>query len=296
MFTQFFGGYLLNRQIVSAENLKKAIELKSSTRVKLGVLAINAGYMTAKQVDAVHKMQATVDKRIGDIAVEMGYLTPEQVTELLSTQKTGCLVLGQTLVDMGCLTNEEFEEALNSYKSEHHLDDEDFVAENAQKTGAVIGNFYDIDDKNTANGELISEYINILFKNLIRFIGDDFTPLPTSEIDESCTAVCQKLGGGFDAMTSVIADDKAFVAFASRYAEEELTENDEYAKDVVSEFLNLSNGLFTVNVSNNIGKELTLAPQEVKTAADVVGSGARHIMKIPVEFSFGKVIFVIAEF
>lgn len=75
MFTQFFGSFLLNRKIVSPANLRVALEKKDTTRVKLGVLAINAGYMTAKQVDAVHKKQATVDKRIGDIAVDMGYLT-----------------------------------------------------------------------------------------------------------------------------------------------------------------------------------------------------------------------------
>ena len=58
MFTQFFGSYLLNRKIVSPANLRVALEKKDTTRVKLGVLAINAGYMTAKQVDAVHKKQA----------------------------------------------------------------------------------------------------------------------------------------------------------------------------------------------------------------------------------------------
>ncbi|MCH5325390.1 MAG: chemotaxis protein CheX [Eubacterium sp.] len=295
MFTQFFGSYLLNRQIVSADNLKKAIELKSSTRVKLGVLAINAGYMTAKQVDDVHRMQATVDKRIGDIAVEMGYLTAEQVDELLSTQKTGCLVLGQTLVDMGCLTNEEFENALNGYKTENQLEDEDFVTENANKSGAVIGSFYKIDEKKTKNPELIAQYIDILFKNLIRFIGDDFTPLSDGVVVDGNTAVTQAIGGGFEAVTSVIADDKALVEFASRYAEEKLTENDEYTKDVVSEFLNLSNGLFTVNVSNNIGKELSLAPQETKTAAAVKAIKAKYALMIPVAFSFGTVIFTIAE-
>lgn len=121
MFTQFFGSFLLNRKIVSPANLRVALEKKDTTRVKLGVLAINAGYMTAKQVDAVHKKQATVDKRIGDIAVDMGYLTEAQVEELLSSQKTGCLLLGQALVDMGCLTNEEFETVLNDYKKKTDL-------------------------------------------------------------------------------------------------------------------------------------------------------------------------------
>lgn len=293
MFTQFFGSYLLNKQIVSADNLKKAMELKSSTRVKLGVLAINAGYMTAKQVDAVHKMQATVDKRIGDIAVEMGYLTKEQVTELLSAQKTGCLVLGQTLVDMGCLTNEEFEEALNSYKSEHHLEDEDFSNENEKKAGNVIGSFFKL--QKTSNAELISEYINILLKNLIRFIGDDFAPISECAVLPTDTAVTQNISGESNFVTSVAGSDKAMIEFASRYAEEQLTENDEYTKDVVSEFLNLNNGLFTVNVSNNSGKELKLSPQQACTADKVAKLKAKYTVKVPVAFSFGNIVFTICE-
>ena len=57
MFTQFFGNYLLNQRLVSPEQLTEALELQKTTRLKLGVLAINAGYMTAAQVDEVHNAQ-----------------------------------------------------------------------------------------------------------------------------------------------------------------------------------------------------------------------------------------------
>ena len=291
MFTQFFGSYLLNHKIISADNLKVAMEKKDSTRVKLGVLAINAGYMTAKQVDAVHRKQQTVDKRIGDIAVEMGYLTTEQVEELLSSQKTGCLLLGQALVDMGCLTNEEFEQVLTSYKKENNLTDSDFTADDNQKTASVISAFYNIEGEYAM---YCSEYINILFKNLIRFVGDDFTPLATADVKNSDTVVKQAIGGDFSALTAISAGDEAAIVFASRYSEEELSENDAYTKDVISEFLNLSNGLYTVNISNSTGKELSLKPQEHITAAELTSTEAKLTLRIPVEFSFGVVIFTIA--
>ena len=291
MFTQFFGSYLLNHKIISADNLKIAMEKKDSTRVKLGVLAINAGYMTAKQVDAVHRKQQTVDKRIGDIAVEMGYLTSAQVEELLSSLKTGCLLLGQALVDMGCLTNEEFEAVLSSYKKENNLTDKDFTADNNQKTADVISSFYNIDGEYAM---YCAEYINILFKNLIRFVGDDFTPLTDTEIKNSDTVVKQSISGDFSALTAISAGDKAAITFASRFSEEEITENDAYTKDVISEFLNLSNGLYTVNISNSTGKELSLKPQEHISAADLAVPDAKFTLKVPVEFSFGVVVFTIA--
>ncbi len=291
MFTQFFGSYLLNKKIVSPENLRVAMEKKDSTRVKLGVLAINAGYMTAKQVDAVHRKQATVDKRIGDIAVEMGYLTSEQVEELLSSQKTGCLLLGQALVDMGCLTNEEFENVLTSYKKENDLTDKDFTEDDNKKASEVISSFYDIDGEYAM---YVSEYVNILFKNLIRFVGDDFTPLVSAKLSDADTAVTQEICGEFCAVTSIGAGDAAAVAFASRFSEEQLTENDEYTKDVISEFLNLNNGLYNVNISNSTGKELGLTPQAVSTVGEAAKINAKLMLTVPVEFSFGVVVFTIA--
>ncbi len=291
MLTQFFGSYLLNKKIVSPENLKTAMEKKDSTRVKLGVLAINAGYMTAKQVDAVHRKQQTVDKRIGDIAVEMGYLTEEQVNELLSSQKTGVLLLGQALVDMGCLTNEEFEKVLTDYKSSNNLTDKDFSADDNEKSAKVISSFYNIDGEYAI---YCAEYVNILFKNLIRFVGDDFTPLTAATAADDDMAVMQEISGDFSAVTAISAGDEAAIVFASRFSEEEITENDEYTSDIISEFLNLSNGLYNVNISNTTGKELGLKPQKRTSADEISAINAKAVLTIPVAFSFGTVIFTIA--
>ena len=43
MFTQFFGNYLLNSGLVSPEKLSDALGRLSETKLRLGVLAINAG-------------------------------------------------------------------------------------------------------------------------------------------------------------------------------------------------------------------------------------------------------------
>lgn len=261
-----------------------------ATRVKLGVLAINAGYMTAKQVDAVHKKQATVDKRIGDIAVDMGYLTEAQVEELLSSQKTGCLLLGQALVDMGCLTNEEFETVLNDYKKENRLTDKDFSSESNEKTENVISSFFAIEGEYK---DYCSEYVNVLFKNLIRFVGDDFTPLQSAVTDSNDTAVIQEFCGDFNAVSAITADNKAAAVFASRFAEEEITDMD-YANDAISEFLNLSNGLYNVNISETTGKEIGLNPPETATSSAVSGIKSKFTLTIPVEYTFGTVVFTLA--
>ena len=51
MYAQFFGNYLLTRDIVTKEQLITAMQKKTSQHMKLGTLAIHAGYMTAGEVE-----------------------------------------------------------------------------------------------------------------------------------------------------------------------------------------------------------------------------------------------------
>ncbi len=291
MFTQFFGNYLLNKQLVSPENLADALHKQSTTRMKLGVLAINAGIMTAEQVDLVHAEQQRVDKRIGDVMVEMGFATREQIEELFKTQPVGHLLLGQALVDNGYMTNSQFETALRSYKAENSISDADFTEVKDETVKKLIVKFYDV--SNAPNSKYLTGYLSLLFKNIIRFIGDDFTPMEFAEKDlfECKNCLVQKLSGEGDAMTVIDGDEYAITSFASRFAQEEITAYDEYAQAVVSEFLNLHNGLFTVNYSNEEGIELALEPQETLYKLDLLGM--KSVFIVPVCFSFGTINFII---
>ena len=58
MFTQYFGNYLIESGIISAEQFKEALQQIKDKRAKLGVLAIEAGYMTPAQVEEAVSMQS----------------------------------------------------------------------------------------------------------------------------------------------------------------------------------------------------------------------------------------------
>ncbi|MEG2813693.1 MAG: chemotaxis protein CheX [Oscillospiraceae bacterium] len=292
MIAQFFGNYLLNQRLVTTEQLKKAIIKSQGVRLKVGVLAINAGYMTAEQVDIVHQKQKTMDKKFGEIAVECGYLKTENIDELLSKQRIGHLLIAQTLVDDGDLTNSQFEAALNTYKLRYMLSDDEFDSPESEKINEIIKYFFHFGSNKFA--DLYSEYMSLLFKNLIRFIGDDFTPLSAQFIEKKKFNwyVSQNICGEFDAYTAIECDETAFVGLASRFAEEKYTVNDEYAKDAVSEFLNLNNGIFIVNMSNKHSLELDIAP-------NIVGYEKNYYFEecsflVPIMFTFGVVNFIIS--
>lgn len=292
MFTQFFGNYLLNSGLVSPEKLADALGKLSETKLRLGVLAINAGIMTAAQVDKVHAEQQRVDKRIGELMVDMGYATNEQIESLLKTQPSAHLLLGQTLVNDGVMTNSQFESALNSYKTEMGISDEELSSSDLGDFRPLIDKFYNFNS--TDNSSYLTGYIVLLFKNLVRFIGADFAPLSAEELYDKISKSClgQEISGGIKALTLIDADDDTLIEFASRFSGEHLTQNDDYTRDCINEFLNLHNGLFAVNLSNETGLEINLSPQIVYDNINLATIKNSHV--IPICFSFGTINFIIS--
>ncbi|HHW36576.1 MAG TPA: hypothetical protein GXX18_04810 [Bacillales bacterium] len=294
MFSQYFGHYLLNKGLINTEQLKEALGLQAETHAKLGVLSVNAGYMTPIQVEEVHDKQKQIDKRFGEIAIELGFLTEEQLDQLLSGQKQNHLILGQALVDLGYMNIDQFSTALNNYKKEHSLSDKQFNAIKAGDIDTLVETIVGLEG--STDRELFTNYLSLFAKNLIRFI-DDQVRLEAKVVDGQSKAdwlVTQLIKENGDSVqtisTGIACDERTFIKFASIYAEETINEIDEFAKDSVSEFLNLHNGIFLVNMSNR-GVELDMEPQKVQENA-VVPVGA---IIVTAYLSFGAIDVVICR-
>jgi len=290
MYTQFFGNYLLNQQLISPDHLADALQMIKNTRVKLGILAINAGLISAEQAEEIHREQQRTDKRMGDIMIEKGYVRQPQLEALLKSQQSGHLMLGQVLIDNGYMTTGQFVKALNSYKENNKISDTDFYNVKDSQTRRLLSNFYDFG--NAEYSKYLIGYVSLLMKNLIRFVGDDFTPLQCEKVQNIQCNCCayQEISGAFNATVIADADINAFLEFASRYAGEILTEYDEMAEASVGEFLNVQNGLFSVNLSDELGEELVLKPQSAERNMSL--TNLKNAFKIPVCFSFGTVNFI----
>ncbi len=297
MFSQYYGNYLLNSNIISAEQLLDALQKKNETRMKLGILAINAGYMTAGQVENVHKQQAVKNMRIGDLAVAMGYMTNEQVEELLNSQTPGYLLLGQTLVDLGYMTNTQFEDSINAYKEKYSITDSDMnTASSATSNTMAESLITEITDDNMKH--LYSVYISLLINDLIRFVGADFTILtcdataiPTDVDYFSSQDITDK---DVTLIKTTIATTKSsLLEFATRYAEEPVTEVDEYAYASLCDFINLQNGLYTVNLSNEENLEYKLTPPVYNDT--FTASSLKSPICLKLMYPFGDVYYTLSK-
>ena len=138
------------------------------------------------------------------------------------------------------------------------------------------------------------KYLTLLFNNITRFIGNDFTPYREFIMTEpgALKYFSQNITGPFSACSAVYASEEALIGMASRYAQEEFNEFDEYVQASICDFLNLHNGVFTVNMSNEMQMELMLEPPLEDTCEL---NFANTVYCVPVSFPFGTINFIISN-
>lgn len=289
MYAQFFGNYLLSKRAVSSEQLIKAIEEQHTKHTKIGTLAVHMNYMNASQVNSILIRQTHENKRFGELAIEEGYLTKEQVDILLHKQMPIYLQIGQGLVENGALTDEELDTLITSYQEENELSQLDTAYEQQENLQSLIQNLLLISVTNIPN--FLLQYLTLLFNDLIRFIGEDFTPLNPMMCSEYVADHCsaQIINGEFSLTSYLDLDEESAIAFASRYVQEDFQNYDEYVQASIEDFLNLHNGLFNVNISNEKSIELELEPP-VSLENTYISSSSEMIL-MPIIYPFGTLNF-----
>ena len=291
MYTQFFGNYLLSKGCLTSEQLFAAMQKQASAHMRLGTLAIHSGFMTAAEVDQVVAQQSRQDKKFGELAIQMGFLTDDQVIQLLKSQSPDFLLLGQVLVDDGLLTNADLETLISDYRSQNELTDLDMTHDSHDNVSRILDNFFITSETPlTHNGRM---YLELLFNDFIRFIGEDFTPLSSKEYKEFPISHCirQDIQGEYEIRTYINMDEKTAIEFASRYAGEQFLAYDEYVQASLEDFLNVHNGLFVVNVSNDSSVELTISAPETLEGPSLTFEHRTY--QFPMMYSFGTVDFLL---
>jgi len=286
MFNKYFGNYILAKKVISPEQLRKVLSEQKSARVKLGVLAIESGCMTAFQVDRVHKLQVLQDKRFGEIAIGERFLREEQLEELLSRQKTSQIMLGQILVDEGMLSYQQYEDLLAAYKKDSGFSNAEIEILKSNNTDAIVKLFIATGEKGQA--ELFGEYIELFIRNIVRFIDSDVIidkPYLTEDYSFANFA-SQQITGDRAIETGISGDEQVCARFASIYAEEELQKIDEMVRDSMGEFMNSQNGLFVSNLFHK-GINCDLCPQQFIQNGSL--SRKEQLFVLPCELGFGKI-------
>lgn len=276
MFSALLGEHLLRERILTPRQLGEVMDRMDKTRLKVGVLAINAGYMTADQVEEIHRAQTATDRRFGDLAVEKGFLTPLQMDELLAAQRYEHLVMGQALVDMELMSMARFEGVLQEYKNRYGFDDASFDAAKKGDVDSLVERLATVPEGE--DRELFVGYISLFARHLVRFVDRHAAleldapplnyPLPWASY--------QVIHGPLTLFTALSGAEDLLLRLGEAFAQEKLPTFDDLARASVEECLNQVNGLFTVNMSNR-GLDLEMDPPGTSGGARYAARDAQMV-------------------
>ena len=275
---------------VTKEHLISALIRQTKESVHLSTLALYFGYMCAQEIEYANQIQQDEGKKFTEVAIEYGFLTQEQVLELLNTKAPDFLVLGQIFINDGVFTYEQFENILTDYRSQNEFLDMELNEENKDDIQRMIDSFSLVSE--SAIPSFGKSYLELFFKNLVRYVGDDFTTLPPSVCTEFATEHCvsQSINGSYQVNTYLNMSEETAIAFAERYANDSFGEFNEYVSASLEDFINLHNGLFIVNSSNDNSTELalgTLAPHDYS-----IINFEHPTFLFPIYYPFGIVYFI----
>lgn len=103
MAAKFFGQFLLEKGLLSSEQLLAALEIQRRSNPVLGELAQSMGLLSAADLQRISDQQRTEDARFGDIALKLGLLDAAQLDALLAAQNARRKLFGEILVEQGML-------------------------------------------------------------------------------------------------------------------------------------------------------------------------------------------------
>lgn len=290
MFNQFFGNYLFSNGHVTKEQLIAALARQSNTFLKMSMKALYLGYMSAHEIQHVIDLLEEEGKKFSEIAIKYGYLDHHQAMELLDTPVPNFLVLGQLLIHDGIFTYEEFENILTDYRSQSEFLDLELNEENQNDFHRLVEDFSIVSEASIP--DFGKAYLELLFNNLARYIGDDFSTLPPSLCTEFATDCCvsQSVEGHYKVNTYFNMDEATAIAFAERYSGESYYEVDDYVYASIEDLLNLQNGLFIVNASNEKLSDFSIGVIERHT--NTITSFEPTTFLFPICYPFGIIYFI----
>ena len=112
-----FGIYLCRNGIITADQLVTAMEMQDEQMVPLGVIAMEEGKLSVRDVFSILRVQSDLpNDRFGDIAIDLGLMTKRDLAELLMLQSNRRAKIGDCLTSLGFLSQEQLDKALAAYR------------------------------------------------------------------------------------------------------------------------------------------------------------------------------------
>jgi CheY-specific phosphatase CheX len=250
MAVKFFGQFLVEKGVVSRDNLLAAIELQDQTNLKLGEVAVSMGFITAADIQQAHIAQLSKDMRLGDMLVNMGFLTAVQLCEVIIQQKKTHLYIGEALVQIGALSPESLRRHLDAFKA----DQAQYVSDGIELP------------IHSANNSIWEMTADLTFKMITRVLDLQFRTEKCTIISRIAPAfmlAAMDFSGDITARYLISVSEGAQQSIARAILCEQSVEHEpvEVLEDTVKEFANVVCGNLAAKASQ-MGIDMEIHPPE----------------------------------
>ncbi len=256
MGVDFFGQYLVKRNVITREDLWKAVKLQHRTNLLFGETARTLGMITHDEVERVHAAQRKTDLNFGDLCVKMGVLTQEQVREVAEHQKKNRLRLGDALVRNQAIQADALQQLFEAYEA-----DQAASCANEEPAAAPL-----------PHEDLWEMYADRTYRMFNRFVNLAFKPdqrLIVSGIDPNDMIVAMRMRGDAPCiyLLSVSSDIRDTIARGMLRQSDISSEPGDVIVDAVKEFVNIVCGSIASKVSS-MGRKIDFKSAEVLDVQD----------------------------
>ena len=266
MFFRLFGNYLKDKNLLDENQLDALMQYRKENRVKLGMLAVEQGLMTAEQAEEVNHLQAIQDKRFGEIAIEKSYLTEADMEQLIKKQGNPYYLFLQAVQEKGYLSKNAVTGMRETYRDEKDLTETqmDVIASGTVDEIADI-----LLEAENAHAEGL---IKLAVRNIVRFVSTDiyFERIACVNKLEAAQMASQQITASVPMQLGLVSENGELLELACIYGREEFSELDADAYDAVCEFINCNNGLYA-RTHSTLCCELELLPPTFETSAVLEG-------------------------
>lgn len=245
MINRLFGNYLVEKQILSQNQLDDLLPVQKEMKAKVETIAVINKVLTST---AAQELLGQIDENkehFGEAAIEAGYLSDEKLDEILTYQSNSFMKFVQSLLDQGAFGLEQINSFLDEFQQCGGYDDAQVSALIHDDLEQCIQIFVPL------KSEQLKEYTLTLVRTIRRLIDCD------AYLDKAYTArslqlekyACQTIVGDLHMKVYISAPDNDLLAIADHFTEDTYDAVDADALDNVGEFINCVNGLFATNLS-----------------------------------------------
>lgn len=287
MVTIIVGTYLMEKGLLTHEQLDHLLSQQRKVHVKLGLIAVAEGLMMQEEADEINRMQAAQDKRFGDIAIEQGYLTEGQVEALLKKQGNDYLMFAQALEDQQLMTVEQLEQCMMDFQLENQMTLSDIEDLKSGDVDRILPLYI------PEGYEKYLDAVGTALRTIIRCVDTEIY-LEKAFITSRCEAeygAVQSIDGERSLSYGMVGKGQALLPIASIFAKEEFEEIDEDALDAIGELLNCISGIYASALSRGgIFEELYPPEYSVK----INGIVSDEMLVLPLHIKGQKLYFAVA--